>query len=989
MIKKGFNIQQKIQIYILLSVVLIFLSAIGYLGFNARERMMQMSENLANSYAREYANLTASQLNYYATGALNLQTLFQGFDLIPHSSRRDVLSGYLQRTLSDNPRFLSVWGILEPYAIDTLAAQYRNRVGSTVLGNFRYVYYRSDNKVVLNNYVEPDASQVLSGEVYTIVKTRLKPTIINPYYYSYTGNKVDEILETNIVVPVLNGSEFIGVVGIDVPLSSIGKELNSYKPIEGAFAFLLSHTGALVSFPDETLVSKNISDIDFLSGYQKFDVNGELIKGPFAYTTTYHNETYYVASAPVHIAGTGIAWHVQMALPLSVVNQLAAKTIQNTIFVGLIGLFLIFVVITIVTRSIVRPIQLFTKVIGEISDGNVDQSLLVNMKSNDEIGEMGAALNKYIHGYVEKTDFASKIGTGELDAEFKLLSEHDKLGHSLIQMRNNLAKAKEEELKRREEDNAHRWANEGIALFADVLRQNNNDLSKLSFEIMRNLVNYLKVHQGAIFVVDESELDSSETYFDAIATIAFDRRQYNKTRIKQGEDLIGRCAHERKTIYLKDVPDDYVTINSGLGDARPNSILIVPAILNDKVYAILELASFHAIEQYQIEFVEKLSESVASTIANVKVSERTQLLLKESQHQREELSSQEEEMRQNLEELQTTQEEAARREFELRGLIEALSVSNYMVEYDLYGVITDVNERFSSLVGLSREQIIGMNHKEGLDLTGLTAQKYNQFWEDLRHGISRTEETHIRYNEKDLYLFETYTPLLDREDTPYKVVKISIDITDLRKSEQKLEAIIAESGQSKKQIDSLQAELHQLRDELHNKRTLIEQLQIELTQLKAAPNTSEAVNNVRSELPLPPAGEPLIEWNNSFDNEIGELNEQHKRIVELANQLYIGLRTDKPKKEIKEVLKMLVDYTAWHFSNEERYFEEFGFESAHNHSAQHRQFIAHLDDFRKTHQAGRTKFYDDVMRYIKTWIEEHFANVDKEYVVLFKENGLG
>lgn len=991
MIKNSLNIQQKIQIYILLSVALVFLVVVSFLGFNSRSHMLKMSEDLAITYAQEYANSTSERINYYAITGFNLQTLFQNYDLIPQTARRSVLSGYLKNTLLDNPSFLSVWSILESNAIDTLSQMYKDQEGSTAHGNFRYVYFRENDKVVLSTNLQQKADKELMETIYALVKQRLKPTIVDPYHYSYTGNKVDEVLETNIVMPLISNERFLGVVGIDVPLESISKQMVGYSPVDGSFVFLLSHSGYLVSFPEENLVGKNIREIGFLSNADLLLEERLSEDKPFTYMTEFNHEQYYVASAPVSILGTGMVWHVQLALPLSFVHEMAAQTLQTAILVGFIGLALLFVVIMLVAKSIVIPIRKFTQIIEQISEGSVNKELLVNVHSTDEIGQMGIALNKYILGYAEKTEFASKIGDGKLNAEFDLLSEDDVLGQSLMQMRDNLAKAKNEEDVRREEDQKHRWTNEGIALFADILRQNNDNVKKLSYELMRKLVNYLNVHQGAIFVLDESELDDEDVFYEATATIAFDRRQFNKTRVKLGEDLIGRCAHERKTIYLKDVPDDYVTINSGLGEARPSVVIIVPAVLNDKVYAIIEMASFNELDTHKIQFVEKLSESVASTIANVKVSERTQLLLEESQHQREELSAQEEEMRQNLEELQTTQEEAARREFELRGLIEALSVSNYMVEYDLHGVITDVNERFSGLVGLPRTQIIGMNHKEGLDLTGLSTQKYNQFWEDLRHGIGRTEETHISYNDKSLFLFETYTPLSNNDEEVYKIVKISIDITDLRKAQLDLKKALADLDLSRSEIDQLQRQLADITERLNEEISKVGEIEHKMAQMNESVNKSH--NYAKNEdgkvdLPLPAAGEPLIAWTDTMTNKVIELNEQHKRIVLMVDQLYVGLRTDKPKKEIKELLKMLVDYTSWHFSNEERYFEQFGFEFSNKHCADHKEFVSHLNDFRKKYQAGRIKFYDDVMRYIKNWIEDHFANADRKYETLFLKNGI-
>jgi len=111
---------------------------------------------------------------------------------------------------------------------------------------------------------------------------------------------------------------------------------------------------------------------------------------------------------------------------------------------------------------------------------------------------------------------------------------------------------------------------------------------------------------------------------------------------------------------MEEVPENYVHVTSGLGESNPRSILLVPAILNDEVYAVIELVSFNKFATYQIEFVEKIGENIASTLSNAKVGNRTNKLLEQSKQQSEELAAQEEEMRQNLEELQATQEEVER-----------------------------------------------------------------------------------------------------------------------------------------------------------------------------------------------------------------------------------------------------------------------------------------------------------------------------------------
>jgi len=106
-------------------------------------------------------------------------------------------------------------------------------------------------------------------------------------------------------------------------------------------------------------------------------------------------------------------------------------------------------------------------------------------------------------------------------------------------------------------------------------------------------------------------------------------------KIEKGEGLAGQVWMEKETTFLKRIPESYVKITSGLGEASPKSILIVPMKQNDVVFGIIELASFQIYEQYQIEFVEKLAEVIAATLSSVKVATHTKLLLQESQHQAE------------------------------------------------------------------------------------------------------------------------------------------------------------------------------------------------------------------------------------------------------------------------------------------------------------------------------------------------------------------
>jgi putative methionine-R-sulfoxide reductase with GAF domain/HAMP domain-containing protein len=317
-----------------------------------------------------------------------------------------------------------------------------------------------------------------------------------------------------------------------------------------------------------------------------------------------------------------------------------------TVILGLVSaLFLM--------RNITVPINFLKNVVVKLGRGELVEEKQTKV-SNDEIGEMSIAMDNLVTGLRATTTFAENIGGGNYQSDFKPLSEHDVLGNALINMRNNLANVAEDDKKRN-------WATEGMAKFGELLRTNNNDVQKLSEEIIANLVKYIKGNQGGIYIIDDEEIDGEPT-MSMKACYAWDKKKFLNQKIFKGEGLAGQAWQEGDTIYLTDVPQNYIRITSGLGDANPSSVLITPLKLNDQVFGVVEVASFSVFQDFEIDFVEKISESIASTISSVKVNARTQNLLEESQQMTEQMRAQEEEMRQNMEELQATQEEMARKE---------------------------------------------------------------------------------------------------------------------------------------------------------------------------------------------------------------------------------------------------------------------------------------------------------------------------------------
>ena len=104
---------------------------------------------------------------------------------------------------------------------------------------------------------------------------------------------------------------------------------------------------------------------------------------------------------------------------------------------------------------------------------------------------------------------------------------------------------------------------------------------------------------------------------ELVASYAYDRKKHLEKTIMPGEGLIGRCIQEGDTIFLTDIPKDYIRIKSGLGQDDPKSLLIVPLKLNENVIGVIEVASLEIFKNFQIEFIERIGNSMASSIATI------------------------------------------------------------------------------------------------------------------------------------------------------------------------------------------------------------------------------------------------------------------------------------------------------------------------------------------------------------------------------------
>ncbi len=482
---------------------------------------------------------------------------------------------------------------------------------------------------------------------------------------------------------------------------------------------------------------------------------------------------------------------------------------ENVLKLSVTLFFVLMVLIAfIMGKSLVGSVNYVKDKIVEMSEGILPEVKVLN--SNDEIGQMSKALNSLVSNLKETSQFAIKIGEGNFSSEFKPQSKHDVLANSLLVMRDNLIKADKEAEQRKIENSQRNWASQGLAEFNEVLRNAGDDMQVLSNRVIERLVRYLDANMGGIYIVDDSNPD--DIHLELTAFYAYDRLKYVKQRIEIGESLVGQCFRENETVYLTDLPKGYVHISSGLGEADPTCLVIVPLKVNAETYGIVELASFQIIEKYQVEFIEKIGETIAATIANVKTNINTQKLLEESHQYSERLAQQEAEVHKNIEtlkaQIENLQETNKRENIKYQKLhddfenqaetnssvIQKLNEKNeqlkadYMkhqfilnnsagyYELDPQGFFLMMNNRLLNSIDMP------INEIENHDIRSFMAnpadvEAFNNAMTKLSEGLIHTSIVKYIFDGKTVYLSETFTPFRDEYNVLTKICVVSNNIT--------------------------------------------------------------------------------------------------------------------------------------------------------------------------------------------------------------------
>jgi signal transduction histidine kinase/HAMP domain-containing protein/ActR/RegA family two-component response regulator len=288
----------------------------------------------------------------------------------------------------------------------------------------------------------------------------------------------------------------------------------------------------------------------------------------------------------------------------------------------------------------------------------------------DNVNQLAANLTNQVRAIA---DVATAVTEGDLtrqvgvEASGEVAVLKDKLNEMIRNLRETTRQNTEQD-----------WLKTNLERFTRML-QGQRDLATVSSMILSELAPLVSAQHGVFYTLARLE-DGGEPVLMYQAGYAFTERKHLATHFSLGEGLVGQCAQEKQRILLSDVPSDYVTINSGLGEAAPLNIIVLPILFEGSVRAVLELASFSRFSPTHQAFLDRLTERIGLVLNTIEANTLTENLLKQSQSQAQELQSRQEELRGSNEDLERQARRLAEQNIEVERKNEEVELAKRLVE---------------------------------------------------------------------------------------------------------------------------------------------------------------------------------------------------------------------------------------------------------------------------------------------------------------------
>jgi len=355
---------------------------------------------------------------------------------------------------------------------------------------------------------------------------------------------------------------------------------------------------------------------------------------------------------------------------IEILKEKQNTQIRNYIISWLITSFSILLVLSLLS---IYFISLIIKDFGQIkaallklAKGEIN-NLKISYKNKDVL-EINDNLKKIEKHLTQKKEIIDKIKNKEENIDYKVENPNDKIANSLLELINNEQKRLEKVQEIETSESVQRYVANGLATIGQIMRTNTNNIKLLSNRVLNGVLEFLQAPQGAFYVYRNSKRKGD--FLELVSSYAYGKEKIKNKNIKLNEGLIGSVAVEKKHVIFNELPEDYIYLSIGYGNITPKSLIIVPLLIEDKIYGIIEIASFSKFTKAQVEFLLKLANEIAVTISYVEINEKTAKLLEESKQQEENFIMEKKLLFMNKEEVDKISAERAETILELKKKLE-------------------------------------------------------------------------------------------------------------------------------------------------------------------------------------------------------------------------------------------------------------------------------------------------------------------------------
>jgi methyl-accepting chemotaxis protein len=378
--KNRIRLSAKMIFLVLTTSALIYITAISFIAYSLKQNTLRDAKKLADEYAKENASKVESKLNAEIAISRTLSQILRNYKNYPLEDRTTMYIDMYKNIIQDYPQFYAVWDSWEYAAIKPGWDRPYGRINNIVWRKGKE--YKLD-VIEKSMYGDPP--------LYASIKRSCLETISNPYLDS-VGNVY--VMIASLITPLLDDNKFVGCVGVDIVLDRFQETIDSIKPFENSYAFLVSNNGTIIAHPDKKNVNKNITDV-YINQNKEFKILDNIQNNQtLSFITKENNEEIYISYVPINVGKTETPWSLGIIVPVDLIMKDANKSFNYSLIVGLGGLILLAIVIFIISKTITSPIVRVTKLLKKVAAGDLSKADAIKIKSNDEIREMVDSLGE-------------------------------------------------------------------------------------------------------------------------------------------------------------------------------------------------------------------------------------------------------------------------------------------------------------------------------------------------------------------------------------------------------------------------------------------------------------------------------------------------------------------------------------------------------------------------------------------------------------------